>query len=294
MPELDYSIVLTAPLGFDACPYLEDWERMLDGYSAEIIVADGLEGDADKSRGRVRHIRMPNVSFLGLMTEGARQARGTWVLLSEDHCRPLTHLLAAYSLERERNPAADLIAGRVDNLTSRSPWSFAIFSIGLSEVWHESTRLPSKASNANLLIRRSAFRPEELATPGGLLLQAVPRLAATGRMAVCRDALVDHIVRLERGTAIRFEAECTGRCWAESRALAGPRGWWADAVDALKRCVGCAFIVPWRVARNVRGTSQARLAPFARITFVCLAVALRLGFADLKRLIGRMRATRTA
>jgi hypothetical protein len=288
MAELDYSIVITAPFGFETCIFLDDWIRELGDTPAEIVVADSRPDAVDRSSGPIRHLRLPNARFLGLMTEGAKVARGKWVLVTEDHCRPLPGVIANYAARIARSPQADLIAGGVDNLTSRSPWSFAVFSIGLSEVWRESRSPPAGASNANLMIRRSAIQPEELEVPGGLLMLAVPRLARSGRMALCTEALVDHIVDLDGSGVVDFVFECTYRSISEQRAIVGPRRLVGEVCEALERWIGCGFIVPLRVARNNQGTSQAGLASWLRVAFICLAVARRLAFADIKRIARRL------
>jgi len=291
--QLSFSVVVTAPDGIQACRYLDAWIAELAGTPGEIIVADGSDKFIDCSSGRLHHIHCPETSVQGLMTAGAAIALGDWVLLSEDHCRPLPAIIAQYRDRIEREPLADLIAGTVDNLTSRGPWSFAIFAIGLSQFWREAHLVPDTATNANALFRRHAIAPDELTVSGGLLNLTAPRLAHSGRLAICRTAVVDHVVHLDRGNAVDFEFACTAGSINEYRALA-PLSLPADIWDSIKRAIGCALIVPARVARNLRGTSQSRLALLSRVTFVCVAVAWRLVLMDTKRLWGRRQSGRVA
>ena len=292
---LPFSIVVTAPRGLAHCDYLAEWQKELAAHGGELIVSDATrDGDLPRSE-RVRHCRRPGASLQQLMADGAACARGEWVLVTEDHCRPLPGILAAYERAIEEAPHADLIAGAAENLTSVAPWSWAIFAIGLGEFWSRAERPPRSATNANLLIRRSAFRPNEITVGGGLLNGAVPRLIAEGRFAACRDAKVDHVVEVDRRTVVAFEYGVTREAIADGRAFAGEvPSVGADAWLSLKRLVGCALLVPLRTWRNVRGTPLATAPLRLRVAYVCSAVAIRLGRDDLariaRRIAGRFRA----
>jgi hypothetical protein len=292
MSEPFFSIILTAPFGFDSCIDLDSWLRELDDRAGEIIVVDSTAGTVDRGRGRIRHLRLPGETFIGLITKGVKEARGDWVLVSEDHCRPVAGIVDRYAETIARYPMAHLVSGRVENLTSRSPWSFAVFSIGLSEVWNQNSSPPRGASNANMLIRRSALRPEELETTGGVLMNAVPRLVRSAAMVVATGALVDHIVDLDGRNAADFVFECTHRSISQQRAINGPLTFFGDVSEAVQRWLGCAVVVPLTVARNHRGTPQAGLMNWLRVASICLRVAARLALADIRRLAARSASAR--
>ena len=293
LPAPAISVVIPAPWGIDACLYLDGWMQELNGRAGEIIVVDGSDQFDDRSAGLLRHLHHPGATLQGLMTAGMRSATGDWALLTEDHCRPLPGVLGQYLDHVGRHPATDLVAGSVDNLTNREPWSFAIFSIGLSEFWREASSSPGTATNANVLFRHNAILQDELAAPGGLLNLTIPRLARTGRMTTCRTAAIDHIVHFDRRTAVDFEFACTAEAIAEYRAMAAPLPWRADIWDSVKRAIGCALIVPARTARNLRGTQQSAVALIARVAFVCAAVAWRLAVRDARRILMRRQPVRT-
>jgi len=207
------SVVVTAPNGIADCVYLDNLSEEADGETLQIVVVDGASDYVDRSRKGIRHISAPGCRIHGLITIGIRNADLEWVLVTEDHCRPLPGFLGAYRAVIRAHPEADLISGATENLTSTAPWSFANFLVGLPDFWPTIEQNPKNASNANLLIRRSAIRPSELATEGGFLNLTVPRLRTSSRYAHCVDAVVDHVLPLSREEAISFQFHCaaTGR-----------------------------------------------------------------------------------
>ena len=281
------SIVVTAPRGVSHCPYLDAWRRELATHSAELIVADATDGPIIEGKDRVRHLQTPGAALQQLIAHAATHALGEWILVTEDHCRPLEGVLGRYLGAIEKEPHADLIAGGVDNLTNPSPWSWAIFAIGLSEHWRNAPGSQRSATNANFLLRRSAIREEELAARGGVLNGTLPRLIAEGRFAACPGAAIDHVVEVDRKSVIAFEYACTREAIDEGRLFAPQRGKAADAWHSFKGVLGCALIMPLRTSRNTRGTHLDRLPHHLRVAYVCAAVAARLARDDVKRLTKR-------
>lgn len=288
-----FSIVVTAPRGIGHCDYLHDWQPELKAHRAELIIADGTEGVDENDEGMVRHRRFPGASFQQLLSHGVAAARGDWVLITEDHCRPLDGLLASYARAIGENPGAELIAGVVDNLTSVAPWSWTIFAIGLGRFWREAPQPSSDATNANFLILRSAIRTEELTTRGGILNRTIPRLVKKGSFTTCSDAAVDHIVHLTRQTAVAFEYGCTREWIDEARSISGPyAGIPANLLLSLKTFYNCSIISPLEAVVKTRGTPLATWANRLRIFYVCIAVAARLLCDDLTRIIRTRAASR--
>lgn len=285
-PAPSFSVVVTAPHGIAHCDYLDAWQPELEAHGAELIVADGLDGRDENDRGAVRHRRFPGASLQQLLGHGVAASRGDWVLVTEDHCRPLEGVLASYAQAIRENPEADLIAGGVDNLTSVSPWSWTIFAIGLGGFWRRAPQPVSEATNANFLIRRSAIRAEELTARGGILNRTIPRLVAEGRFASCLGAAVDHVVHLDLHTAVAFEYGCT-RGWVDdARSASGPApSVPADLLSSFKTFYNCSIVSPFETVAKTRNTPLATLSGRLRVFYVCIAVAALLLRDDLVRIM---------
>ena len=274
------SLVVTAPHGIDDCIYLDDLLSMADGKSLEIIVADSASGEIDGSQAGLRHVRAHGAGLHGLINEGIRHATGEWVVVTEDHCRLLPGFIEGYRQAIRRHADVDLFSGAVDNLTSSSPWASAIFVTGLHRFWPELKDSPQTASNANLMVRRSAIQDSELAVEGGLLNLTVPRLIAAGRYAHCREAVADHVLHLSGLQAIKFEFGCA----SGSREVVGelfPRP--VRPVGLLRDFTYNALVAPLRKARDISGTSQSGMATTLRLVTMGIAAAAATLFVDLKR-----------
>lgn len=284
-----FSVVVTAPDGIALCDYLADWEPELRGHDAELIVVDGAEDSVEGDKGPARHCRFPGASLQRLMALGVKEARGEWVLITEDHCRPLAEILTAYARAIAKTPGADLVAGAADNLTSISPWSWAVFAIGLGEVWPHAPQPPRGASNANFLVRRSAVRDDELRIHGGVLNKAVPRLVEEGRFTTCPEAVVDHVVHKDRRTVVGFVHQVTREAMAEGRAAAesSPSAV-ADLWLSFKKFIGCALVVPLRTWRVTRNTPLATLPHRLRVAYICVTVSFLLAGDDLVRIFRQL------
>jgi hypothetical protein len=274
------SVVVTAPHGFDDCVYLDELLLAADGKSLEIIVADSSFAETNRSQTGLRHVRAPGVGLYALINEGIHQSAGEWVVVTEDHCRFLPGFIEAYREAIRRHPDVDLFSGSVDNLTSSSPWASAIFVTGLHRYWPELEKPPQNATNANLMVRRSAILASELAVDAGLLNLTVPRLIAAGRYAHCRDAVVDHVLHLSCLEAIKFEFNCAGG----AREVVGelhPRP--LRPVVLFRDFAHNALFSPLRKARDVSGTSQSGMAATLRLVTLGIAAAAATLAADLKR-----------
>jgi hypothetical protein len=282
-----FSIVVTAPLGLEACPYLDAFTAQAGNAAIEIVVADSGKPFADRSRPGLRHVPAADAEIQVLIAAGISAARGEWILLTEDHCRPLPGLLKAYAEAIATHPDADLFAGAAVNQTSTSPWSEAVFLTGLGGQWAGRGAAITEPSNANLLVRRAALRPDELALPGGLLHRAVPRLTAGGRFAACAEALVDHVLPLSAPQAIAFQYHCARGCHqtglavrpqAEVSEAAGSRLWTVLRIAALD---------PLRSARQARGSALGRAALTLRLGVLGLTVLYAIATARMARRFGR-------
>jgi hypothetical protein len=285
--EWSISVVVTAPFGIAACDYMDDLLSRADGQGLEIVVVDGASKYADQSRVGLRHVAAPRSGLQGLIAEGIRQSSREWTVVTEDHCRPLTGFLEGYRDAVRENPDIDLFSGAVENLTSTSPWSFAVFMIGLRPFWTKATLPPSGASNANLMVRRSAILESELASDGGLLNLTVPRLIRSGRYKHCPNAAVDHILNLSWSEAFKFQFNCTASVVAVKRETLPTQRGPTRIVDICRDVVYHAAVVPFRVVRQFRGTSQSSPAAALRLVLLGLAAGIATITVDFGRLVHR-------
>jgi hypothetical protein len=278
------SLVLTAPFGIEHCPYLDDVLVQAKGQDIELIVCDGSADFVDRSRPGLRHIPLAGRNLYGIVTEGIKHATKDWIVIFEDHGRPLPGYLEAYRDAALANPDIDLFSGGLDNLTSVSPWSFATFLPCLHVFWAPTGIDPGCATTANLMIRRSAILPAELTDEGGFVLRTLPRLIAAGRYKHCPNAVVDHVVDVTCAEAMKFQFGLAETGTFVRRDSLPPR---PLAVQFLRDALGLVYyatVAPARAFWNLRRTSQFRPAVLARLVVLGLPTGAGILSADLKRL----------
>lgn len=281
------SVVITAPIGVAACRYLDDLLAQADADPLEILIVDGSSASDEVGllpRG-VRRVCAPGLGIQALIARGVREASHDWVLVTEDHCRPLPGMIDSYRRAMRDNPQVDLFAGAAENLTSTSPWSFALFLLGLGDQWPPRGFPQTSASNANLLIRRSAMLAQEIAIDGGLLNLTVRRLAAEGRLMNCRNAVVDHVLHLSAASAVAFEFSCSFSANAVSRATGVQR---QLAIQILRDVAGLLYTPirqVWTRAPHLSGPWLYRLGIMARLAILAFTGALAACSVDMRRLL---------
>ena len=276
------SAVITAPRGIKSFVYLDDLTAQADACRLEIVVVDGSADYVDCSRPNLRHISKPGASIQGLITEGLVRATGEWILVTEHHARPLPGILAAYSEAVGANPGIDLFSGEAENLTSISPWAFANFLIGLGDFWPSAHPQPNTASNANLLVRRSAILPSELALEGGFLYLTIPRLVAAGRHRHCAGAVVDHVLPLSFSEAFAFQYHCAATGTASRRDTVPRRPAPVQALRDGLAFVQFSVVAPCRLMSSLYGTPHFRGRTVLRVALLGLATAAGVLSADIK------------
>lgn len=281
------SVVVTAPIGVDACRYLDALLEQAGSDPFEVLVIDGSSSIASPLPDGVRHVAAPGQGIQALIARGVREASFDWVLVTEDHCRPLPGMIDAYRRAVRDNPQADLFSGAAENLTSTSPWSFAVFLLGLGDQWPPQGFHRASTSNANMLVRRNAVHADENAKDGGLLNLTVPRLTDAGHHMHCRDAVVDHILNLSPAGAFAFQFGCSSSATAVSRAIAEER---PLAMQLLRDLADLGY-TPLRLlserAPHVRGSLPYRLGMMARLAALGFTSALAICSVDLKRVFRR-------
>jgi hypothetical protein len=277
---IDISLLITAPHGAGKCLVAREILASADGASLDIVIADASAESRLESRPGLRHVRVPGGSVFALRQAGLRNANTDWVVVVEDHCRPMPGLLDAFRTAIRNHPDVDLFSGAVTNATSTSRWQWAHFLYGARHhYWPPAGMTPDGASIANLAIRRSCIRPDELGEEGGFETLARPRLARSGRYRHCPEAVVDHIEALTwlgsglshfhnarmAGTFMRRFAQ-----WSGGAALARVFG------VPLNRVI----LVPWRTALHVRGTPPSHWSLLPRLMLIGIfsATGLLLGY----------------
>ncbi|MFT4912151.1 MAG: hypothetical protein ACI9YM_000725 [Brevundimonas sp.] len=277
------SVVVTAPGGIAGCGFLDQLIPPTDAGGVQIVVVDGSPDFIDQSRDGLLHIAAPQADIQGLVTEGLRQAAGDWVIVTEDHCRPLPGLIDSYRKAIDDQPGIDLFSGAVDNLTSTSPWSFALFLSGLGQQWTGAETAPPAPTNANLMVRRSAILAGELTRAGGFLNLTIPRLIAAGRYGHCPAAVVDHILSLDGRAALTFQYHCAVGVITANRETTPPLPWPARLAQTGRQLVSYVLVGPWRTVRSLRGTPHARGGTGLRLMLLGLAVMVATVTVNLRR-----------
>jgi hypothetical protein len=286
-----FSVVVTAPNGIAECVFLDQLVPSTDSADVRIVVVDGSSDYVDQSRDGLLHIKAPEADIQALVTEGLRRATGDWVIVTEDHCRPLPGLIDSYRKAIDDQPDIDLFSGAVDNLTSTSPWAFALFLSGLGQQWTGAETAPPAPSNANLMVRRGAIFASELARAGGFLNLTAPRLIAAGRYGHCPAAVVDHILSLEGRAALAFQYHCAVGVTTANRETTRPLRWPARLAQTGRQMVSYVLVGPWRTARNLRGTPYTRGGTGLRLMLLGLAVMVASVTVDLRHLTRRPMTT---
>ena len=277
------SIVVTAPHGIEKCHFLSDLQTLPEASRLEIIVVDEKLGRDCQSHSGVHHISAPGRTVQGLIAEGVRRASHDWIMVTEDHCKPMPDLITRYHEALMAYPDADLIAGSVDNRTSTSPWSNAAYLTGLGAFWTQTKELPDTVTNANMLVRKSAILPEELAHDAALLNVTVPRLIAKGRFTNCRDAVVDHIVHLKGLEAVSFVTFCTLEWEEDKRTLPQRvRALPAQFGHSLAGFYWCAIRHPVEVLRELKSGANVTFGDVFRVFVVGIGVGYHRFKAELR------------
>ncbi|MBV9043710.1 MAG: hypothetical protein JO348_10160 [Alphaproteobacteria bacterium] len=286
MPEI--TVLITAPSDSEGYVYLGDWITQAQSADVEFLLADARPASDEALPPALRRIGRPGGSVQGIIDEGMRQARGAWVLLTEDHCRPLPGLFDAYRKAMREHPHADLYAGGVENLTSTSPWGFANFLAGLNHVWPRAHGTPPDASNANLLVRRSAIQADEIAVDGGFLVRTLPCLIAQGRHVACPDACVDHIVPVSGPReGMRIEHRIVTAATMARRNVLPPRPPLVQFLRDLAAIPYYVAISPFAITAHLRGTPQYALGTVFRLAVLGGAIGIVPLKIDLKRWFSR-------
>jgi hypothetical protein len=174
-----------------------------------------------------------------------------------------------------------LFSGTTENLTSTSDWSFANFLVGLPDFWPAVEDNPRGASNANLLVRRSAIGASELASEGGFLNHTLPRLRASGRQAHCAAAAVDHVLALSRPEAISFQFHCAAGGRQVRHASAPVRPLPVEMLRDVAVLGYFATVKPLRTLSRLRGTKYLTVGTALRVLLLSTMHGLGLLWADI-------------
>ena len=267
------SVVISARAGLSRCLGLDFFLAGADAGLFELIVVDGAEDAKEHRHSGLRHLLLPGASVFELRRAGLSNASKDWILLTEEHCRPLSNLLDAYRNAIQKNPEVDLISGAVTNDTSSTPWGWASFLIFRHDFWPASGKTPGQPTISNLIIRKAAILESELASEGAFDCATIPRLARSGRYMHCRDAVEDHVDHHStclHALITNFHSARAGAALARRTAPWGAR---ALLIRIVAVPVNRILAVPARVMYDVRGTSQGRWSLLPRLMALGLASA---------------------
>lgn len=266
------SVVVSAPHGISQCLIPPDFFAAADGRSLELVVADASENYVDRSRPGLTHLDARGAGIFELIQAGLQRARNDWILVVEDHGRPLPGLLDTYRAAITAHPEVDLLFGGIENMTSVSPWSFACFFYNKLDYWPAAGLTPTLPSLANLMVRRAAILPSELADVGGFQFASYPRLLAAGRLLYCPQAVVDHVRWFTPGTAMTTSFHGARSVTAAAKASRGGPATQRLLRDGLVAAYGFTYL-PWRLMRSLRRTPQGTWLMGLRVVAIGLARA---------------------
>ncbi|MDB5575990.1 MAG: hypothetical protein JWR80_1166 [Bradyrhizobium sp.] len=270
---ISISVVVSAPHGISECLIPPNFFAAADGHSLELVVADASENYVNQSRPGLTHLNARGAGIFELIQTGLRCARNDWIFVVEDHGRPLPGLLDTYRAAIAAHPDVDLLFGGIDNMTSVSPWSFACFFYNKLDYWPAAGLAPMSPSLANLMVRRAAILPCELAEVGGFQFGSYPRLLAAGRLLYCPEAVVDHVRWFTLATAVTTNFHGARSVTAAAKASRGGRAAPQRLLrDGLVAAYGFTYL-PWRIMRSLRGTPQGTRLMGLRVVAIGLARA---------------------
>ena len=280
-PKIPLSLVVSVPHGASRALLPAEMLAAADGQSLEIVFIDASADRVDRSRTGIRHLHVLGASLFDMVQAGLQAASKDWVILLEDHARPLPDFLEAYRAAIAANPDVDLFFGGLENMTSTSPWSYAGFFYSKLDYWPPAGLRPRAPNLANLAVRRASILAEELAQPGGFQFGTYARILASGRLMYCPQAVVDHVRWLTmRETLVQgFHGGrmVTGRVQAYRGGQSAGGRLLRDALIAVHGFT----LQPWRAMRGLRGTPQGGLLMGARMTAIGLSRAVGMAAAYL-------------
>lgn len=267
-----FSIVVTAPKGIAHC-LIPNWLLSIaDGEQLEIVVADGRADSPNRSATGLRHLNFAGDNVFALRRKGLAHTRNEWVILLEDHTRPMPNFLEEFEKAIAAHPQAELISGAAVNDTSTTPSSWSHFLSSADTFWPQSRRKPRGPSTMLLAIRRDLLATQELLQDGGFEIRLLPRLARSGHWLHCEYAIVDHVQEntLFNHCVMQFHnARCSsvfarqlGRSFARS-----------VLAESLRFAYGAA-VRPLRVMVGIRGTPQFHISHLPRLVILGLAAGL--------------------
>jgi hypothetical protein len=256
-PMSPISVAVSAPHGISRCMIPPDFFAAAERGLLELVVADASKNFVDQSRPGLKHLGLNGAGIFEMIQAGLASASHDWILVIEDHGRPLPGLLETYRAAIAANPETDLLFGGIENATSVSPWSWACFFYNKLDYWPAAGLRPKAPSLANLMVRRAAILPSELSQAGGFQFATYPRLLSAGRMLYCPEAVIDHVRWFTLRSALTTSFHGGRAVTAQSRARQGGRMTAKRLLrDALIAAHGFAWL-PLHVAHSLRGTPQA-------------------------------------
>ncbi len=133
-----------------------------------------------------------DVSTFGLRREIPLLAGREWVVLLEEHVVVTTASLDAARHLIRRRPDIDLVVFLARNLTTTTPWGWAMFLYTFVRAWAPLAAPPTYAPVTSAIVRSRALGTERL-REGAWEFEVVPRLFAARRFAYSNEVYIDHV-----------------------------------------------------------------------------------------------------
>lgn len=234
----------------------------------EVIVMTGIKPTDTETSGHISYslVIIPDASAFTLRAHIPAVCHNEWVVLIEDHA--LVEPPAVRSIREliRSKPELDMVVFLAKNLTSISPWGWAIFLFNFALIWAPLRVAPPFSPVTSAVIRRAKFRTDVRLQEGAWELQLIPKIYSEGKFAYSNAIFFDHVKHVNFVSAVIVEFHNARAGAAFQRSLGVPIG------NILREGRHCAVIRPGKLAEAA--ASRLRELPagtFRRVRVVSIA-----------------------
>jgi hypothetical protein len=168
----------------------------------EIIVLTGRAPTRMTVEPWYRIVTIPDVSEFTLRARIPVVCNKQWVVLLEEHALMTPRSLEAIRQLIRSRSATQLIVVLGKNLTSTSPWAWAVFLHTWTLVWAPIEQPPPFAPVTSAVVRRDQIGGDGPLEEGAWELQVVPRIFRGGKVEYSNEIYVDHVKPMTFGSAV--------------------------------------------------------------------------------------------
>ena len=235
----------------------------------EVIVLTGIEPTETETPGQIPYslVVIPDASVFTLRAHIPAVCHNEWVVLIEDHALVNPPALRSIRELIRTNSELDMIVFLAKNLTSISPWGWAIFLFNFTLVWAPlGEAAPPFSPVTSAVIRRAKFGTDAPLREGVWELQLIPKIYSEGKFAYGNAIYFDHVRHVNFVSAVILEFHNARAGAAFQRSLGVPIS------NILYEGWHCAVIRPGMLA--AAAASRLRQLPagtFQRIRVVSIA-----------------------